>query len=409
MSNLFQNVQTYQRSGLGLLLNLYGVIANLNSKFKDFNKLTANLGDTVTFDLPPRFRSVASLDVAGSFLPAQQRVFPLTVANPIAVPWAITAQDLIFNVEDYLNVFGRSAIQEIGATVESTVAKDIIMGPYRFYGTPSSPVNSYGQVAQALAQFRNFGAAKDVKFLIPDIDVPNIITTGLNQFVLKRNEEIAESWMIGEFDNCTFIRSNLLPTHIAGDVGNGGQTLTLISIDATGTILTFSGATASDANAIVAGDRFQFSDNVAGQQNVRFLTFIGYNPSNNPVQFVATANAAADGSGHVIVTSNVPLISTAGSPNQNLSTALVAGMQATVLPNHKLGMIWGGNAWYLGMPSLPDTSPYASWSETDPETGIALRSYYGVQPFANSYAYVVDAIWGSALVPEYAMALIFPM
>jgi hypothetical protein len=54
-NNILQQVQTYQLSNLAYLQNLNCFVATANTKFKNFEKLTANLGDTVTFDLPPRF------------------------------------------------------------------------------------------------------------------------------------------------------------------------------------------------------------------------------------------------------------------------------------------------------------------------------------------------------------------
>lgn len=43
-NNILQQVQTYQRSGLGLLLNMACHINTSNKKFKDFDKIQANLG-----------------------------------------------------------------------------------------------------------------------------------------------------------------------------------------------------------------------------------------------------------------------------------------------------------------------------------------------------------------------------
>ena len=71
-NNILQQVQTYQRSGLALLQNLCCHISTANTKFKDFDKIQANLGSAVTFDLPPRATTVAGL--VASFQPAVQRV-----------------------------------------------------------------------------------------------------------------------------------------------------------------------------------------------------------------------------------------------------------------------------------------------------------------------------------------------
>ena len=74
-NNILQQVQTYQRSSLGLLLNLCCHISTANTKFKDFDKIQANLGSSVTFDTPPRATTSAGLVV--SWQPAVQCTPPL--------------------------------------------------------------------------------------------------------------------------------------------------------------------------------------------------------------------------------------------------------------------------------------------------------------------------------------------
>ena len=59
--NILQTVQTYQKAELAWLLNSFVGVNLANKKFKNFNDLTANLGDTVTFDTTPRYISYAGL------------------------------------------------------------------------------------------------------------------------------------------------------------------------------------------------------------------------------------------------------------------------------------------------------------------------------------------------------------
>jgi hypothetical protein len=95
--------------------------------------------------------------------------------------------------------------------------------------------------------------------------------------------------------------------------------------------------------------------------------------------------------------------------NQNINTNIVAGMQCSVLPSHRVGMIQSGDALYLAMPRLPDQDPFATANAVDPDTGISIRLTKGAAFGQNQYGYVNDAIWGSCFVPEYGMALIFPI
>src|SRR5690349_8694797 len=95
--NILQTVQTYQRSSLALLLNLCCHVATANTKFKDFDKIQANLGSSVTFDLPPRATTAAGL--VASFQPAVQRVLQLVADQANNSSFSVTSQQRIFNLE----------------------------------------------------------------------------------------------------------------------------------------------------------------------------------------------------------------------------------------------------------------------------------------------------------------------
>lgn len=412
-NNILQTVQTYQMSGLAYLLNLSCLVATANTKFKDFNKMTANLGDTVTFDLPPRARAQTGLVV--TFQAAVQRVQSLTVDQSTNYSIAVTSQQQIFNLEqnEYVARFVKSGVYELGATIEANVGLNAITHTYRAYGTAGSPIASFGDLANMLAAYRDYGSTyENLKVYLPSTNVPNIINSGLNQFTMERNKELAMSWFIGNWEGVEFYQSNALPTHISGNVGQNNTTLTLVSTDdPTGqniTQLTFSGATASDVNAIKSGDILTFQDGVSGLPNLRYLTFSGHLVSKQPVQVRATADAAANGGGTVVVNISPALVSFQNQ-NQNLNVALQAGMQVKALASHRAGFVVGGNALFLAMPQLPDQPPFTTANAYDEDTGVSIRHYFGTLFGQNQQGYVQDAIWGSTMVDEYAMRLPFPM
>ncbi len=430
-TNILQQVQTYQRSGLALLQNLCCHITTANTKFKDFDKIQANLGSTVTFDLPPRFTTTAGL--VASFEPAVQRVQTLACDQANNTSFAVTAQQRIFNLEkgeeDYMRVFGKSAIAELAALVEGNIAlnwasgvvsqldgtTNTYSGPYRFFGNGSTALSSYQQLAQAVMFFKNYGSvAEGMKIYLPDTVVPSIVGNGLNQFVPHRNDDIALSWELGDFGTplVNYYQSNLMPIHVSGNVGVNGTTLTVVSTnDPTGnnvTQITFSGAGTSDASAVFAGDLFQFNDGVSGQPNMRYLTFIGHFPSANPVQFRATAAAASNSSGNVTV-SITPSLNWAGGQNQNLNNPIAAGMQVSSVPSHRCGGILGGDAFYLAMPMLPEQEPFPTANEFDPDTGASLRLTYGSLFGQNQTGMIYDETHGSVIVPEYSQRFVIPL
>jgi hypothetical protein len=430
-NNILQQVQTYQRSSLALLLNLCCHLSTANTKFKDFDKIQANLGSTVTFDLPPRFTTTAGL--VASFEPAVQRVLQLVADQANNTSFAVTSQQRIFNLEkgeeDYMRVFGKSAIAELANLVEGNVAKNwdssvtsqldgtqnTYSGPYRFFGDGSTSISSFQQLAQAVMFFKNYGAvAEGMKIYLPDSIIPAIVGNGLNQFVPNRNDDIAMSWEVGDFGTplVKYYQSNLMPIHVSGDSGVAGNTFTVVSTnDPTGQNVTqitvTTNGSATDANAVFAGDMFQFKDGVSGQPNMRYLTFIGHYPSANPVQFRAIANAGATGS--TITLSITPALNWAGGANQNLNNPIAAGMQILTFPSHRCGGILGGEALFLAMPQLPEQSPYDTANEYDPETAASLRLTYGSLFGQNQTGMIYDEVHGSVLVPEYSMRMLIPL
>lgn len=427
-------VQTYQKAELAWLLNSFCLISQSNKKFNKFNETeTANLGDTVNYDLPPRYITFNGLVITQQ--PSNQRLQPLVCSQAFNVSSGFSDQQFIFNVKDYMPRYGEAAMDELGSKIEADIAKNMISGvtindpqnanfgqiqtasgPYRFYGDGVTPINSFGQLAQACANFRDFGAAKNkMRGFLPVTVVPNIVNTGLNQFANNRNNEMADTWELGNFSMTEWYESNLLPTQVAGDIGNAAapnNVMTVVSTnDPTGmnvTAITFTEPTGgTDPLAILAGDMAEFNDGVAGKPNMRFLTFIGHNPCRQPVQFRATAQAATV-SGTVTVNITPPLV-WAQTANQNLNNPIQAGMKVTVLPTHAAGMLDSGDQLYLATPTLPDQEPFPTVRTMDKNSGAAIRHYWGVQFGQNVRSYVRDEIHGSTLNQDNCMRFIFPV
>jgi hypothetical protein len=435
--NILQNVQTYQKAELAWLLNSFVGISLSNKKFKDFNSLTANLGDTVTFDRGPRYKGYAGLVVTEQ--QSQQLVQSLVCSQAYNVTAAFTDQQFIFNVREYMDRFGMAAMKELGSSVEADILRNFISGvvindpqnssfqapqvnsgPFRFYGDGVTPINSYTQLAQSVANFQDFGAATHkMRGILPVTSIPAIIGTGLNQFAVNRNNETAMSWELGKFSGTDWYESNLLPTHVSGTIGNSAtpnNVMTVVSTnDPTGTnvtSITFTEPTSgTDTNAIKAGDLFQFNDGVSGKPNMRFLTYIGHQVTQQPVQFRAIADAVTT-SGSVTVqiqtTNGVGLV-WAQNANQNLNNTIQAGMTVTAMPSHKAGILMSGDQFYLAMPRLPDESPFMTVNTVDPDSGASIRHYWGSQLGMNNRLYARDVIWGSCLVSENCMRYLLPL
>ena len=437
--NVLQTVQTYQKAELAWLLNSFVGISLTNKKFKDFNTTApSNLGDTVTFDTTPRMISYPGLIITQQ--PSVQRVQSLICSQAANVSQGYTDQQFIFNVREYLDRFGMAAMKELGTVVEADILKNFTSsvtindpqspnvgqvqyksGPFRFYGDGITPINSFTQLAQSVANFEDFGAATHkMTAILPVANIPAIVGSGLNQFAIDRNDDLAQSWTLGKFANTDWHQSNLLPVHVSGSIAEAAapaNVMTVFSVnDPTGAniisiVFTVDASVGNDANAVKAGDLFQFNDGVVGKPNLRFLTFIGHKPSQQPVQFRAIADAASVGNQVTVqlqTINDVGLVS-AGNQNQNLNTAIQAGMTVTPVPSHRAGILMSGDQFYMAMPRLPDESPYTTVTTVDSDSGASTRHYFGSQFGLNNRSYVRDVIFGSTLVAENCMRYAFPL
>lgn len=431
-SNVLQDVQSYQASGLALLQNMCVHVKTANNKFKNFEKEVGNLGDTITFDLPLRFNVTKSLQ--GVFQGVDQRKLQLVADQAHSVTISVTNQQLVFNLEngpeDFMSYAGKSALAAMATDIDATIAENwhsgvlnpatsalnTFSGPYRFFGNGSTAINSYEQIARMIMFFKNYGFSYEgLKLYFPDTIVPSIIGTGLNQFLPEKNDEHYNSWQLGNWrpQNAEIYTSNLMPIHTSGQTGIDGDTLTVVSVDDTTganvTQITCSGATSvSDADSVKSGDVFQFKDGVSGQPDMRYLTFTGYRQSANPVQFRATADAASTAGGQVTLTIS-PALNWAGGNTKNLNNAIAAGMKLLTFPSHRCGGVLGNNAMFVGMPRLPDEQPYPTSTEADPNSGVSIKLYYGSLPFENQRGFQYSAVSGSVIVPEQSMRMLVPL
>lgn len=401
-------VQTYQKSGLAIMQNINCFIDTFNKKFQDFENRVAQLGDTVTFQLPSRY--YASRSLIANFQGTANRSLNLTVKYPASVAFAFNAEQFIFQATDYMTDYGAAAVAELGATVEADVAGLCETIPYRFAGTPSLGLQSFEQISNMLVQFRNYGSVGgSTKVYLTDTCVPQIVTSGLSNFTPIRNNEMAYSYEVGAYDRATFYRSSNLPVHYAGTIGNLAEQMTVVSVQTnanTGAVnaITFQTTFGADSEAVKKYDRITF----AATPRLRFLQFVGHKVSNNAVQLLAIEDAATNSTGKVTI-KITPELQIAAGAEQNINMAIVAGQKADILADHKVGMVVGGDAAYLAMPRMPSTSPFASATASDPATGASFRQYYGTVPFQNMYGMAYDCIYGFQAVPEYCMALIFPL
>lgn len=439
--NYLQQVQTYNSDAqLPGFLNQSCFVSDIcNHDYTDFDKkIPANLGDTIGIQLP--MASVANAGLIVSAQPIRQNIAHLSVIGAANVAVAVTNQERIFNMDHdgFWKSTGKGMISELGSKVEEAIAKHVtssaidmrpasatylqpqyLSGPTRFVDCTSTGLLTYQALDQSMSDFISMGAPTDDHCVVlPTNYYSPIIGSGLGQFAPKRNDEIAQSWLVGEFGSprTKYYRSNYLPTHIAGAAGVGGDTLTVVSTnDATGanvTSITFTtDGAANETNSIRAGDLLWFP----ATNNIYALTFYGHMVTNQLVQCRAIADADTVASSITVQvitnthTEGQGFCSVAGNALQNISAPIVAGMTASVVGSHRAGLRVCGRAFYVAMPRLDDERPYDTSVDTDDETKVSLRMYYGAVLGQNQKWLVNDVIWGALLVSRYSQRICLPL
>lgn len=441
VTNVGVNVVTYANADLAWLDNRFCALTISNKKYQNFQSMPAQLGQTMTFRLAPRQVTVDGLKtIDESSVMRYQTLSSTQAANTSN---AYTAEQLVYTFEEYVEDFGMAGARALGTKMEADVLRNIITGvvgndventagqfgvrqiqsgPFRFFGDGKSSVSTFGRLAEAVNQFEQFGwAHTDLEAIIPMNIEPAIINTGANQFTPVRNNKTTRDWEIGNFSRCTWYKSNLLPIHRSGVVGNSQQgitnILTVVSTnDPTGQNVTQITCTTSSsitaAGGVVAGDMFQFVDNVDGFENMTTLTWIGNEPTVLPLQGLITADANIV-SGTITFTfrtSNNVGFQWAEGQNKNANQPIQAGMKLFVVPSHQAGVIMSGKPLYLAMPVMPSQEPWPTANAFDPASGMRIRHYYGATGVGtNNRRYVRDQMWGSTLIPEQSFRIIVPL
>lgn len=441
VNNIFQNVQLWRvldAAESGWLLNSHWYVSHTNRKFDGFDKdfKGYNLGSVITFDRIPSTITTRSLTPVAT--PMEAPKLSLAIDNfssntlsfstfesifyPIDVVNSLTSEDLDDSfIDNYLKKQLPSGSLSILTDVEKDIATKYSDNCYRFYGSPiangingAGLINTFTELATATTRFRLTGVTQgaNIEAVLPEGVENAIIGSGLSQFALRRNDDLAESWFLGMYKNVEYGFSNLCPLHYSGNVGNNDTVLTVVSTnDNTGANITqitcTSAGAPNDPDAVKANDFFEFLNGVGGLPNVQRVTFLGKYPQPVPTQFRVSVDAATSG-GTIVLNLKEPL--RAIGLNKNISTNIVAGMQLRALRDHRIGLMISGNPLYFAMPSkYPDGIQFPTHTWDTKDTEISLYRSIGRDWNTQQSQVFTQAIWGAASENLNIMGLIFPV
>lgn len=409
--NVLESVATLQEDALALFQNRNCFVQTANTQFVDFEKTIGNLGMEIKVELPFRFITTPSLVSKTQSL--KQRYASLITDKDASVDYAMSAEEMIYHFDNNRDRIGKSAIAELSAYVEKDIASRIPDFTYRFFGDGKTTFSGLEDLEKMLIMYREVGIpSPSLNCYVSDLYLLKARSGMMNQFAPIRNDKLARRYEIGEYNYTKFYRSNMLPIHEAGDVGQKGTILTIEGTnDPTGkkiTQLQLSGDTEPDSIAFKKNDLIQFQD-VSGIPNVRFLTNVGHAPSSCPVQCRVTSDATVPEKGALTINIDPILCADPNDSDWNITSNIVKGMKIQTAPSHRAGLLIGGDAFYISMPKLPAESPNDSVSKYDPDTGVALRVTYGTVAGSNVFGFHYASLWGTLMVPDYCMRILFPV
>lgn len=363
-----------------------------------------------------------SIDVKIPGAPPVQRGLSVTASNiqDFIINYTITEQD-IYSVTRNLNAneslfkiissdkaltteqkkavvdnYGYPAYQAVAADIELEAAARLKSIAYI---TPVdtieklSQVNNYNSVSQCEQLATDLKLSPE-RFMMMNTRDARLVSNSLqNYFAQSYSLPILKNAAVlggdkGNLAGFDVYRSTELKKHTAGSLGQAGTALTVNSVSADGTTITFSGAASNTSVQIVAGDRISIPsvnlvDNIA-HTDIDFLLVV-----------TAQDDARGDGAGNISVTLSYPLM--ASGEHQNVSALPANGAAATVFPNRYINYAYTR----AGLSTVPLLLPeiYGAVNSKTQSMGFPMRvmlqgaaldfqnnyriaTMVGIQPFA---------------------------
>jgi hypothetical protein len=290
--------------------------------------------------------------------PPVQRGLAVTATNiqDLVIPYTITEQDIysvVRNLDSFQDLFNiiqsdkalttdqeKAVVDNYGFPSYQAIATDIeneltLRLASTAYLTPVdtiaklTAVNNYNSVSQCEKMATDL-KLKDGRFMMMNTKDANLVSNSLqNYFSQSYSFPILQEAAVlgkdkGRLAGFDVYRSTELRKHTAGTLGQAGTTLTVTSVSADGSTITFSGAVSNTSTQIVAGDRISIP-------SVNLVDPIGHRDIDYLLVVTAAEDAQGDGAGNISVNISYPLM--ASGEHQNVGALPANGAAATVFPD----------------------------------------------------------------------------
>ena len=399
MSNSLLTIGMITRESMRVLESMLPFTKNVNTQYSDqYARDGAKIGDTVSVRRPPRYvgRDGPNLQVEASV----EGSVPLTL-NQAGCDIAFNTKDLTLSIDDFKKRFIIPAMATVAGKIELAGMQQY-KNVYNVVGTPGTlPVASTLGTANALLDASLAPMDGRRAAILELYATANLVqdTKGLFQ----DSGTIAEQYESGRFARgfgFNAYTGQMIPSHTAGT--QGGTPL-VNGASQTGTSLITDGWTAAAATRLKQGDTFT----IAGVYAVNLQS----RQSTGKLQsFVATADAASDGSGNLTVTISPSLIS---SGQYQTVDSLPADNAAITVTSGTSGQVSKQNLAFH-----PDAFTFASVDMVLPEgvwmadrivsksSGISMRAVKAYDINTDQAPLRLDVLYGWAtLRPELAVRI----
>ena len=396
---------------LRILHNNSAFLGNINTEFEDqFAKKGLKAGSVVNVRNPVQF-TIRDGAVA-SIQDVNESTVPVTMEQEFGIDWAFSDYDLKLSIDEFSKRYLEPAGKRLAAELDLRIATRFYRGVANFSGTPGTPISTAQAVLDAAVLLDNAACPRDDARMLALTPLANSKLVGgmagLFNDQATQGRQLKTGMMATNL-GVDFIMSQNLPTHTVGGLGGtpliNGANQGLINSDATDnpyastTSLITDGWTAAAANRLKRGDVFTiagvFAVNPENKQSTGALH-----------QFVATTDAASDGSGNLTVAIYPAII--AGGAYQNVTArpadnAAITILTGTASTAYSQNILFHRDAFTLVTADMevPNGMDMAEKAMAD---GVSIRFVRGFDITNNRRICRFDLLAGYGLLrPEWAV------
>jgi hypothetical protein len=411
MANAIITSSIITNETLRILHNESAFLGNINTEYEDqFANKGMKAGSVVNVRHPVQYtiRDGATINIQD----VNETTTPITMEPEFGIDWAFTDYDLKLSIDEFSKRYLAPAAKRLAAELDLRIATRFYRGVANFSGTPGTPISTAQSVLDAAVLLDNAACPRtDGRMLaLTPLSNSKLVggMSGLFNDQATQGKQL-KSGMMATNLGMDFIMSQNLPTHTVGGLGGtplvNGANQGLINAGSTDnpsaatTSLVTDGWTAAIANRLKRGDVLTIAGVFAVNPETKVSTGVLR-------QFVATTDAASDGSGNLTVAIYPAII--AGGAYQNVTArpadnAAITILTGTASTSYGQNILFHRDAFTLVTADM-ELPRGMDMAERAVEDGVSLRFIRGYDITNNRRICRFDLLAGYGLLrPEWAV------